>query len=110
MPGDFIDYIDGSPAINKKGYAVLAHHYNISVATQLRVSPTETGFEYAEAHAVASTEDGRTYEAHGSAHVDRGDDKTLLVEMADTRAAKRALSLATGVGMVAVEELKEGGA
>ena len=42
----------------------------------------------------------------GSAHVDWGDDSVLLLELADTRARKRALSIATGVGAVAVEELK----
>ena len=34
------------------------------------------------------------------------DDPELLLEMADTRARKRALSIATGVGAVAVAELK----
>jgi len=106
VPGDFIDHIDGTPAINRKGYDVLAHHYGISVETNILVSPSENGFEYAEVEAVATTEEGVTYTAHGSAHVDRGDDSFLLVEMADTRAAKRATARATGVGMVAVSELQ----
>lgn len=54
----------------------------------------------------ATTADGRTCEAYGSAHVDRGDDHELLLELADTRARKRALSIATGVGAVAVAELR----
>lgn len=106
VPSDFVDHIDGQPAINRKGYDVLAHHYNISVTTKVLVSPSETEYEYAEVVAQAETKNSVTYTAHGSAHVDRGDDSYLLLEMADTRAAKRATARATGVGMVAVEELK----
>jgi hypothetical protein len=106
IPTDFVDTIDGQPAINRKGFDVLAHHYDISVTTEVRVSPNETGHEYAEVRAVATTAEGIEYAAHGSASVGRGDDSYLLLEMADTRAAKRATSRATGVGMIAAEELK----
>lgn len=106
VPGDFIDHIDGTPAINRKGYDVIAHHFNISVTTEVLVSPSENGYEYAEVVATAETEDNVVYRAHGSAHVDRGDDSYLLLEMADTRAAKRATARATGVGMIAVQELQ----
>ena len=106
MPGHFIDSIDGTPAINRKGFEVLAHHYDISTSSTLEVPPEETGHEYVRVKATAETTDGRTCDAYGSAHVDRGDDPELLLEMADTRARKRALSIATGVGVVAVEELR----
>jgi hypothetical protein len=106
MPGDFVDEIDGTPAVNRKGFEVLSHFYDISVSAELQVAPDENGHEYARVKATATTDDGRTCEAFGSAHVDRGDDETLLLEMADTRARKRALSIATGVGAVAVAELK----
>lgn len=106
IPGDFVDEIDGTQAINRKGYEVLSHFYEIDVAADLEVPPEETGFEYCRVKATATTPDGRVCEAYGSAHVDRDDDKTLLLEMADTRARKRALSIATGVGAVAVAELK----
>lgn len=106
MPDEFTDKIDGSTAINRKGYAVLAHHYDIDVRAEVQVGPNETDFEYAQCTAVATTRDGKEYRAHGSAHVDRGDDAHLLLEMADTRAQKRALAMATGVGTVAVEELQ----
>jgi len=106
MPQHFVDQIDGTPAINRKGFEVLAHHYNISTTSELEVPPEETGHEYVRVKARAVTEDGRECEAYGSAHVDRGDDKSLLLEMADTRARKRALSVATGVGTIAVEELR----
>jgi len=106
MPGDFVDEIDGTPAVNRKGFEVLSHFYDISVSADLQVAPDENGHTYARVKATAETADGRTCEAFGSAHVDRGDDEVLLLEMADTRARKRALSIATGVGAVAVSELK----
>jgi len=108
LPGEFVDTIDGSPAINRKGFEVLGHFYDVDVTTTLEVAPEETDHEYARCKATAEI-DGRTVEAHGSAHVDRGDDHTLLLEMSDTRARKRALSIATGAGAVAVSEIKSGG-
>ncbi|WP_148858653.1 hypothetical protein [Natronococcus pandeyae] len=106
VPGEFIDEIDGTQAINRKGFEVLSHFYDIDVETDVQVPPHETGFTYCQVKAAATTPDGRRCEALGSAHVDRGDDSVLLLELADTRARKRALSIATGVGAVAVEELK----
>lgn len=106
MPGDFVDTIDGSQAINRKGFEVLAHFYDVDVEADLEVPPEDTDHEYCRVKAVATTADGRVCEAYGSAHVDRGDDKTLLLEMAGTRARKRVLSIATGTGAIAVEELK----
>lgn len=105
LPGEFVDTIDGSAAINRKGFEVLSHFYEVDVSADLQVTPEDTGHEYARVKATAEI-DGRTVEAFGSAHVDRGDDSYLLLEMADTRARKRALSIATGAGAVAVEELK----
>ena len=106
MPGEFVDVIDGSQAINRRGFEVLGHFYDVDVASDLEVAPEETGHEYCRVKATATTADGRECEAYGSAHTDRGDDSYLLLEMADTRARKRALSIATGVGAVAVEELR----
>ena len=112
LPGEFVDTIDGSPAINRKGFEVLSHFYDVSVSADLQTPPEETGHEYCRVKATATIDD-REVEAFGSAHVDRGDDAHLLLEMADTRARKRALSIATGAGAVAVDELinePEGGA
>lgn len=106
VPSDFVDHIDGTPAINRKGFEVLAHFYDVDVEVSLEVPPEETDFEFCRVKATATTPDGRTCEAYGSAHVDRGDDKEILLEMSGTRARKRALSIATGVGAVAVEELR----
>lgn len=106
VPGEFVDVIDGTQAINRKGFAVLGHFYKIQTASEVVVPPEETDFEFCRVKAVATTRDGRKYEAHGSAHIERGDDPWLLLEMADTRAKKRSMADATGVGAVAVEELK----
>jgi len=106
MPGEFVDQIDGTEAINRKGFEVLAHFYDVSVTADLQTAPEETDHEFCRVKATAETADGRTVEAFGSAHIDRGDDPWLLVEMAGTRARKRAISVATGAGAVAVSELK----
>jgi hypothetical protein len=104
----FTDTIKGTVTINRQGYAVLAERFGISVTAEPVTLPSETGFEYAEFRATATTEDGATYTGFGSAHVDRqdGDDQYLLAELAETRAMKRATAWATGVGMSAVEELE----
>jgi len=106
VPGHFIDEIQGVPAINRKGYAVLAEQYGIQVTREFVTYPSETDFEFAEAEATAVTDDGREYCGFGSAHVGRDDDEHLLGELAETRAQKRALAMATGVGMVSVAEMK----
>jgi hypothetical protein len=104
MPDEFTDTIDGSVAINRKGFEVLAHHYDIQCRTELvETLTTEVSVVM---KAVATDADGDEYSAFGSASKERGDDAGLLIEMADTRAYKRAISRATGVGMVAVEELQ----
>jgi len=104
MPDEFTDTIDGSVAINRKGFEVLAHHYSIQCETELCAELTADS--RVTFKAVATDADGDTYSAFGSASNERGDDAGLLVEMADTRAYKRAISRATGVGMVAVSELQ----
>ena len=102
MPDEFTDTIDGTVAINRKGFEVLAHHYDIGCEVEL----LEVSDELCIAKATATDPDGDVYSAHGSSSLKRNDDAGLLVEMADTRAYKRAISRATGVGMVAVEELQ----
>lgn len=108
MPGHFVDTIQGVPTINRKGYAVLAEHFGVSVTAEPVTLPSETDFEYAEFRAVATTEDGQEYSGFGSAHVERGDgdDPHLLAELAETRAMKRATAWATGVGVTAMSEMK----
>ncbi|AGM11100.1 hypothetical protein M196_gp05 [Halorubrum tailed virus 4] len=107
MPGDFVDSIDGTPTINRRGYAALGRKFGISAPSiTVHVGPEETDHAYCRVEATVVDDDGREYVNHGSASVDRGDDATLLLELATTRARKRALAGATGVGLIAVEELK----
>jgi hypothetical protein len=107
MPGDFVDSIDGTPTINRRGYAALGRKFGISAPdVSVQVGPEETDHTYCRVKATVEDADGRTYQNHGSAGVERGDDATLLLELATTRARKRALAGATGVGLIAVEELK----
>lgn len=110
MPGHFVDRIEGEPTINKKGYCVLAERFGISVTSEALVSASETDFEYAEWKATATTEDGREYSGTGSAHIERGsgnntDDPYVLNEQAETRAMKRAVQWATGIGIVGYAEM-----
>jgi hypothetical protein len=108
MPSHFIDHIQGVPTVNRKGYAVIASQYNVSVEAVAKVRASETNFEYAEFAATAITEDGQRYTGFGSAHINRqdGDDPYLLNELAETRAMKRAVAWATGVGMTAASEMQ----
>jgi len=108
MPQHFVDSIQGVPTINRKGYAVLAEHFGVSVVAEPVTLPSDTDFEYAEFRAVATTEDGTEYSGFGSAHVKRmdGDDPHLLAELAETRAMKRATAWATGVGVTAMSEMQ----
>lgn len=106
MPEHFVDEIEGVPTVNRKGYCVIAARYGVGVESTAISLPSDSDFEFAEFKAIATTEDGETYSGFGSAHVDRGDDKTLLGELAETRAMKRAVAWATGVGLTAMEEMQ----
>jgi len=108
LPSHFVDEIQGVPTVNRKGYAVIASKYGITVEAEPITLPSETGFEHAEFEATAETPDGERYSGFGSAHVDRddGDDPHLLGELAETRAMKRAVAWASGVGLTAIEELQ----
>jgi len=108
LPDHFIDHIQGVPTVNRKGYAVIASKYNFSVTADPVIRASESDHEFAEFKAIAVTEDGQEYSGFGSAHVNRdnGDSAYLLNELAETRAMKRAVSWATGIGMTAIEELK----
>jgi len=105
MPDEFTDVVDGTVTINRKGFEVLAHHYDVSGGTEMVVSPVETEMQYAVHKATVTDADGDEYTAFGEAHAsDNGEEN--IVRMSDTRAYKRAVSRATGVGTVAIEELQ----
>lgn len=105
MPGEFTETVDGTVTITRKGYEVLAHHYDVQGGTDMVVSPVETDMEYTVHKATVTDADGDTYTAYGEAHAgDNGVEN--IVRMSDTRAYKRAVSRATGVGTIAIEELQ----
>lgn len=105
MPDEFTKTVDGTVTITRKGYEVLAHHYDIRGGTELVVSPVETDMEYVVHKATVVDADGDEYSAYGEAHAsDNGVEN--ITRMSDTRAYKRAVSRATGVGTVAIEELQ----
>lgn len=105
MPDEFTDTVDGTVTINRKGFEVLAHHYDVSGGTDMVVSPVDTDMEYAAHKATVTDADGNKYTAYGEAHAtDNGEEN--IVRMSDTRAYKRAVSRATGVGTIAIEELQ----
>lgn len=105
MPDEFTKTVDGTVTITRKGFEVLAHHYDVSGGTDMVVSPVDTDMEYTVHKATVTDADGDTYEAYGEAHAgDNGVEN--IVRMSDTRAYKRAVSRATGVGTVAIEEIQ----
>jgi len=105
MPSEFTERVDGTVTITRKGYEVLAHHYDIQGGTEMVVSPVDTDMEYAVHKATVTDADGDEYTAYGEAHAgDNGVEN--IVRMSDTRAYKRAVSRATGVGTIAIEEIQ----
>jgi len=105
LPGHMQDDIQGTPAINKRGYAMIAERYGIEVTTSIESYPWDNDEGRCVAKAVAITEDGQRYTGHATACKDDGDMPEQIVELADTRAMKRAVSWASGLGIVAYEEL-----
>ena len=107
LPGHMKDTIQGQPAVNKRGYAMIAERYGIAVSARIISMPWDNEEGRAVAHATAETEDGKTYSGHGTACADDGDMEDQLIELAETRALKRAVSWASGIGIVAYEELSD---
>lgn len=107
LPGHMQDDIQGTPAINKRGYAMIAERYGIEVTTTIESYPWENEENRCVAKAVAITEDGQRYTGHATACKDDSDMPEQIIELADTRAMKRSVSWASGIGIVAYEELSD---
>jgi hypothetical protein len=112
VPEYMITQVDGQPTINKRGYAVIANHFDIAVRSEAITTAGETDHEYAEFKATAwQKEDGpeQGYTGHATARAseDRRGIENNLNEMAETRAMKRAVAWASGVGILAWEEMVE---
>jgi len=105
MPSEFTERVDGTVTITRKGYEVLAHHYDIQGGTEMVVSPVDTDMNYAVHKATVTDADGDEYTAYGEAHADDNGVENIT-RMSDTRAYKRAVSRATGVGTIAIEEIQ----
>lgn len=106
LPSYMIDRIEGKPALNKRGLCVLAFMYDVTVIEREYVKlPTDTEWEAAIVSTTVENEHGNRFVGTGTAHVDRGDEKGVLLELAETRSYKRAVTLATGTGIVAYQEL-----
>ena len=110
IPGYMIDEVEGQPTINKRGYAVIANRFDIVVQSEAITTAGETDHEYAEFKAAAwRKEDGPEcgYTGHATARAseERRGMADNLNEMAETRAMKRAVAWASGVGILAWEEL-----
>jgi len=107
LPSHMIDTIQGEPAINKRGYAMIAERFGVSVQSRIVVFPWDNDDNRAVARATAETEDGKTYTDYASASVGDGDMSDQIIELASTRALKRVTGWATGLGIVSYHELSE---
>ncbi|RQG89710.1 hypothetical protein [Natrarchaeobius chitinivorans] len=105
LPAHMVDEIEGQPAVNKRGYAMIAERYGIAVSATIDQYPWENDDGRCVAYATATTEDDRLYSGWATACADDGDMADQLIELAETRALKRALSWASGVGIVSYQEL-----
>ncbi len=112
VPEYMITEVEGQPTINKRGYAVIAHHFDVVVHSEAITPAGETDHEYAEFKATAwnrGDDPEQGYTGHGTARAseDRRGIENNLNEMAETRAMKRAVAWASGVGLLAWEEMVE---
>lgn len=101
---------DKSIHIKKEGYYYLASESGIDVQTE-PLNPTWEGESDQSAWKATATKDGKEWSNVGTAHLE-GEDMSgaeyNLDELAATRAACRALSMATGAGVTSSIEMMQG--
>jgi hypothetical protein len=107
LPSHMIDNIQGEPAINKRGYAMIAERYGVSVRAEIETYPWQNSDNRCVAKAVATTEDDKEYRDYATACTEDGDMDNQIVELASTRALKRVTGWATGLGIVSYQELSD---
>ena len=102
----FITWIAGRPFVRHAGLLKRAHECGLQ---SLTVTWTHNSDVLSLAHAVAVFQDGRRFEESGDSAPDNVGKKVALHwrRIALTRASARALRLALGCDLVAVEELME---
>ena len=105
LPSHMVDTIQGQPAVNKRGYAMIAERYGIEVSATIEQFPWDNDEGRCVARATAVTEDGREYSGWATAAAEDGDMADQIIELAETRALKRAVSWASGVGIVSYQEM-----
>jgi hypothetical protein len=105
LPGHMVDNIKGTHAINKRGYAMIAERYGVEVKADIVQFPWENEDNRAVAKATAITEGGKEYQDWATASAEDGDMGEQLIELASTRALKRCVGWATGLGIVSYQEL-----
>jgi hypothetical protein len=109
VPGidpQFVVWISGRPFVRHAGLLKLAHARGLQ---SLTVQWTYNDQDLSLAHAVAVFQDGRRFEENGDASPQSVGKKVALHwrRCACTRASARALRLALGCDLVAVEELSD---
>lgn len=105
LPGHMVDSIQGQPAVNKRGYAMIAERYGIEASADVVQLPWENEEGRCVAKATAITDDGKEYSGWATACADDGDMADQLIELAETRALKRSVAWASGAGIVGYQEL-----
>jgi hypothetical protein len=102
----FITWIQNKPFVRHAGLLKRAHECGLQ---SLTVAWTYNDADLSLAHAVAIFADGRRFEENGDASPSNTNKKVAphFRRCACTRASARALRLALGVDLVAVEELSE---
>jgi hypothetical protein len=104
IPAHYLVTIQGTPAIKYAGLLILAHERGL---VSLRAQWLMNDNDLSLAHAVATFEDGRSYEECGDASPANVNAKVVkhFRRVALTRAKARALRDALGIDLVALEEL-----
>jgi len=105
LPSHMVDTISGEPAVNKRGYAMIAERYGIETSAEIVSFPWENDENRCVAKATAITEDGKEYTGWATACAEDGDMEDQIIELAETRSLKRSVSWASGVGIVSYQEL-----
>ena len=107
----YSDYGDSSYTINKRGCQVIADYLDLQIDIEPLTTVEDSDWEYSYYKAIAKDTDGNEYVGHGVARADGNDqpeDAGWKLEMlAETRAFKRAVKLATGGGIRAFVEANQ---
>ena len=86
---------------------MIAERYDIAVQADVIEFPWENEDNRAVAKAIATTDDGKEYSGWGTASAGDGDMADQLIELAETRELKRAVSWSSGVGIVSYHEMAD---